>query len=786
MKRYPPVLVALAWSAIACGWAAPAAATEASSTARVQDAPLETRTDALIARTDLAAYRGWLRFLRFEAETAARRFGAESPAAAAKRQRLGEWVDRIAADPGTLAKLRGVQEWAYESPADESGQPFKLHIPLDYDPAQPRPLFVMLHGYSGNHLEHSTGMRDHNGGFEVAVLGRARGGNYAGLALADVLHVLDYLAQHWRIDPDRVRLGGASMGGAATFRLGARFPQRFASGLITCGYVQQEPVGNLLTFPIYATHSADDWVVPIVQSRGPLAVLRRMGGEAVFDETNGLGHAAWNYTEGNARGSAWNADQVRRDSRAVRRVDFTALDAGATRAWWAEITEWGPEPQPARFLLTAGSANTLFAELTNVGRLQLRLDEAPFDRQRPLRVVLQGAVPREISAPLPDRLELDRDGVVTESEPAAPAPPRRHTPGGALQLYDGSPLVIVYGTNGDDATRAALRTAAEAASLSPNPAWFAHEGAAGTYDLVPHHHLLYGRLRTREDRAVTRAELTGSHLVLIGTAQENSIVAELESALPVQLKNGRIRCSDAVEFPAAGRMLGFTYRNPLAPQKLLFWVAAAQASAYAPNALVPQLAAGFHEPPVDATALFVGADLIVADAAQRSLVATRSLNSRWEWIGGRELSPLLPSSLANHDALAQAMALAVRRATGADFAFAGPVMLLGSPAIFPTVTRVSDLAAFYYGHGIELFELTGEEVLTAHARLRAAGESGGVPCRLVPEVQRVPIEPRRTYRVAVPALALGLYATRTQSAPTRQSPAAVTMSDALTRFLVSE
>ena len=43
------------------------------------------------------------------------------------------------AEPGPahrLGALTGVQEWAYESPVDGSGQPFKMAIPSDYDPAR--------------------------------------------------------------------------------------------------------------------------------------------------------------------------------------------------------------------------------------------------------------------------------------------------------------------------------------------------------------------------------------------------------------------------------------------------------------------------------------------------------------------------------------------------------------------------------------------------------------------------------------------------------------------------
>ena len=105
-------------------------------------ADASSRTEAALDRADLAAYRGWLKYLRLDAQSAA---GGD---AAAKARRLDDWERRIAADPQVLANLRGVQEWAYESPADDSGQPFRIDIPTDYDPAHPAPLTVYMHGYS--------------------------------------------------------------------------------------------------------------------------------------------------------------------------------------------------------------------------------------------------------------------------------------------------------------------------------------------------------------------------------------------------------------------------------------------------------------------------------------------------------------------------------------------------------------------------------------------------------------------------------------------------------------
>jgi len=154
------------------------------TTTKTSDASLAPAPRDILERPDLAAYRGFIKYLQFRADHAAERQGGEG-AAEAERARLLEWTKRILDNPSTLATVRGIQEWAYESPVDGSGQPFKIMIPTDYDPAKPAPLSLYMHGYSGNHLEHATGMEEHGGYFEVSVLGRSRGGGYRALSEAD-------------------------------------------------------------------------------------------------------------------------------------------------------------------------------------------------------------------------------------------------------------------------------------------------------------------------------------------------------------------------------------------------------------------------------------------------------------------------------------------------------------------------------------------------------------------------------------------------------------------------
>jgi len=730
---------------------------------------------AALERTDLVDYRGWIKYLLFDAEATVAREGAASERAVAKVNRLDEWVRRIAADPRTLAQLRGVQEWAYESPADDSGQPFKVMIPTDYDPAHPTPVSLYMHGYSGDHLKHSTGMAAHTGFFEVSVLGRSRGGGYIGLSEADVLHVVDYLQTHWNIDPARIHIMGGSMGGGGTFKLGARYPHRFASGQITCGYLWQEPINNLLTFPIYATHSDDDPTVPINLARGPLHELRRAGGQAIFDETTGFGHAVWDYKSGNERATAWAALQVSPASREVRHIDFTAVDGKARRGWWGEVVEWGPEPKPAHFVLTAGANNTLFAELNNIDRLRVRLAESPFDRTKPLHLVVAGAVPVDLPAPLPEETIIVSRSARDQS-PTAASDFRLHTPGGPLSLYDGSPLLIVYGTRGDAVANQAMRTAAEAAARSSNPAWLGEEIGEidpADADRTRHIHLLFGHLKLKADTEVTSADLERCHLVLIGTAAENAVVASIADRLPVRLSGDKLVWSDGLTLPAAHRTVGLVHFNPAAPQRLLFWVAATESAAYAPGVTVATLGAR----------MWIGADCLVTNTAG-ALIATRSFDSRWHWVSGRAESPALPVSLAASGALSRAMAASVRRATAADFAVAFPLVALEEGALTAGVTRVADVAPLLYDQPVDLLEMTGAEILTAGQKLAAASGPEEQHMAFEPALASAQIDPAKHYSVAMPVAGYFQFGTTTLINPRLQRRTDVMVDDAITRFLI--
>jgi hypothetical protein len=731
----------------AAGGVVPPAAGDSAAAAEAAPSANSRAAEAILERADLGAYHGWIRYLKFRADHADQRFGAGSERARQERAELDGWTRRILDNPGLLAELRGVVEWAYTSPVDGSGQPFKLNIPTDYEPARRAPLSLYMHGYSGNHLEHSKDMKERTGGFELSVLGRSRGGRYRALSEADVLAALAYVEEHWSIDPDRVHLMGGSMGGGGTFWLGSRYPHRFASGRPVCGYASDLPIGNLLTFPIYATHSDDDYVVPVLHSRGPITRLRELGGNATLDETTGLGHAAWDYKEGNQRAEAWHVRQVRPASNTVKRVLFTALDGLATKGHWAEIVEWGPKPEPASFSLEVTSNNRISARLENVDRLSISITEAPLDPNAALEVSVGGA--RLVKkAPLGGTLTLARQNGAWTFEEQAPALPfRLHTPGGANQLYDGEPLLIVYGTRGSPEQRAAMQAAAAVASHSSNASWPSPNGEVGD-DGVSHNQNLYGDLPIKADVDVSGAEIATHHLVLIGTASENALVEKIAQRLPVRYDGSDLHFSDGGKEAAADTALGLVHYNPLAPSRLIFWVAASDPAAYRADALAPRLLGTFP----------TGADLAVTRVSTPTLLMARSFDSRWNWVS-REGAPSLPPAAVEGPGFARMMAESVRRAAKADFAIASEMGPNG-PA-FAASLRLTDLTALSYHEPIGVMTLTGAELASARVALASKPD-----LHLQPEPTAT-LDPKRNYRVAVLARQISPLVAATHLAPRR-------------------
>jgi dienelactone hydrolase len=696
---------------------------------------LAERADAVIADRSLDAFKGWIRYLRHLTSFYRSRDGEGSDRALQAELRLDQWTATIRENPKALDTLSGVREWAYSSRADDTGQPFKIAIPTGYDSRKSYPLVVVMHGYGGNHLEYSGGVASNPDYFELHVLGRARGGGYNCLSEADVLDAVDYVRNHWSVDERRIHLTGTSMGGGGTFKLVARYPDRWASGRPVCGFGPDQPILNALHVPLYATHSQDDPTVPVLASRVPLQRLLKAGGRAVMDETKGLQHAAWNYADGNRRGQEWFIHQVRPDFREVRRIDYTAVDRKASRAYWLEIVEWGGQPGPARFRAEAGGENELYLVLENIQTLRITVPATPFDRKQNLRVSVNGGVFTDCPAPLPDFLFVNWEKGIwsLNTNPPHRADFALHTPGGVFNLYAGEPLLIVYGTAGDDSSQRAMARAAEAASKSVNPMWVSDEG--DVKDGIPSHHMLYGRLRIKPDTSVTERDLSDCNLMLIGRADENRLVGKMQDRFPVRFADS-VACSDGVRMPKDRALLGLYYYNPLSPRRLIYWVAADQPASYRPNPFLLQ----WQTDPC-------GTDLLVVQDDPPKILRSRHFDSRWNWNAAFERSSTIEEEDATYGAVMERATESMRKASGADFALMAMYMPPQFEIAAPGITRWSDIAYRDMATSLAVMELKGAELAT----LRKETLKDGSAIQLSPAADITSFRAEKNYRIVMSA-----------------------------------
>jgi hypothetical protein len=169
-------------------------------------------------------------------------------------------------------------------------QPYAVYIPEGMP--RPAPAALFLHGLDQNHLGSvfvspeqtylGTGRALSEDpyllssfapdGFDfppptlqLYPLARGEGLFYRGIAHQDVLDVIDDAMRRFEIDPNRVSLQGASMGGIGAYRIGSLNPDRWSAVVPLIGFQETEllPLSqNLLNVPVRQINGAMDPLIP--------------------------------------------------------------------------------------------------------------------------------------------------------------------------------------------------------------------------------------------------------------------------------------------------------------------------------------------------------------------------------------------------------------------------------------------------------------------------------------------------------------------------------------------
>ena len=672
---------------------------------------LSASLDTLLSDDAYQDYHGWLKYLDILQEQSIERYGSTSEEAEGAEARVNEWVARIEGNIHTLSEMRGAFEWAYESDADDTGQPFTVSIPESYDPNRSYELVVDLHGSGGDHIRDADWMTEDEGNIALAPFGRASSGGYRDLSGVDVLDAIAYVKAHWNIDDRAVHIQGISMGGHGTFDLSNRYPQLFASASPEAGAGIHLPVENWEHLPMYSSHSLDDTVVPIVLSRLPMQALESINDNVVIEEVNGYGHSIWEYlSESGDKPAQWSKGLRTPPLNEIYRIDYTATDGIARRGYWAEIEEWGPESAPARFRIEADHDNGLQVNLENVDQLKVDLNHGPFDLQMGLSITVNGSSQQTLSAPLPEELYIVHDGENYTCTAVAPSAPeyRLHYPGGGRNLYGGEPLLIVWGTQGDDHADEILEAAALAMRRCPHPYMNSNEGIDSKGYVG--YESRYGLLHGKPDFEVTEEDMQRYNLVILGSASENSVAAQIAPQLPVRSVYSWIVADDGVWWNTESPTIFFCHYNPLAPQKLIYWISSASLDFYESGHYLSEwVAPAFFM--TGGTTIFGGRDFVIYDWHTNSLVASRNFDSRWNWEASYKNSPRIPFEDVSYRGVAEMEGALACTMAGTDFAIISWYEYGISERVVPGRTRLMDLMPDLYGRKIAIIELTGEQLL---------------------------------------------------------------------------
>jgi phospholipase/carboxylesterase len=178
---------------------------------------------------------------------------------------------------------------------------FSLYVPEDYDASSPYPLVMALHGGSGHgRLFLWSWLREARGRHVILAAPTALGDTWSLMQpqvdSANLAHVLEEIAQRWRIDRSRLLLTGMSDGGTFTLLSGLDDESPFthlapvaaSSHPLLLTMADPHRVADL---PVYLVHGALDWMFPVAVARTAQRALAAAGAAVTYREIADLSHA---------------------------------------------------------------------------------------------------------------------------------------------------------------------------------------------------------------------------------------------------------------------------------------------------------------------------------------------------------------------------------------------------------------------------------------------------------------------------------------------------------------
>ncbi len=195
-----------------------------------------------------------------------------------------------------------------DSDAQTLNMPHRLFTPENYDPNADYPLVIYLHGLGAGNGDNLQQMENHgHGGMFFAedeqqayqpsfvVLPQEPGGTsehwHQGTVKQLLMGLIDSLLTEFpNIDPDRVYIGGISMGGQGAWDQLVTQPNKYAAGVVVAGAGGTGGAGSIDHLPLWFLHSTQDGVVNVASSDNRVSALRDLGASTIYSRFGASGH----------------------------------------------------------------------------------------------------------------------------------------------------------------------------------------------------------------------------------------------------------------------------------------------------------------------------------------------------------------------------------------------------------------------------------------------------------------------------------------------------------------
>lgn len=432
---------------------------------------------------------------------------------------------------------------------------------------------------------------------------------YRSFSAYDARAAIAFIKEKYPIDPDRVYLLGSSAGGSGVMHLASSYPDEFAGVLALVAAGNNYPLVNFRNLPIAFHHGDRDWTSAVCNARVQAQRMQALDLPVVYEEYAGAGHSIPKPHEPMFE---WLFEQRRNPS--PLRISHECEVPSLGRSHWFWILEL-EDPHQIASVEARVVDETVFLETKNVARFSFDLETLPEGVKR-CRI---GDLEFEI-----------------EDSPPAESDRRIYEAGAAANLYQGEPLLIVWGSQAEAAKN--LQSCGGPLQRTSRIAYPAIKDSDLTPDAAAEHNLL-----------------------LVGTPEENSVIQKLLPQLPIAIRDGALEAGNRPPLPLEGRVVSLIFPNPEHPDRLIYLLMPFGESDYFSREPQRFLSGsdGFNRTSQ--------ADLLV-QKFDHQISRQLQFDKNWNWREFDGHDQRIPADFGDRDNLARAYLRLMLEKSGADFA----------------------------------------------------------------------------------------------------------------------